>query len=859
MPNKNKSTTQNISSEPPTEEKLYTGYLHKSPFLSKGMKSWKKRLFVLSKTGEKYHLFYYRNHDKKGKIDLSRVSKIGTCPEDHQMWNWIQENFKCSSASVLLLRVEDFMPKHAREYFLIGENSEEVDQWIKELLKVLKTQTSENTVQVTDDSLQQKNRSISAPLPNSEDCDEELVRNRSRMEKCLSEQSDSLCIFTFKPMMGDVSDKLSDITLSDDDSDDMEEQPETTEDSAYIDMASVRKAFQQEEEDRLETNESADSVDSSQDLCNAVHNKDKERPMPRAALRRPKGSISEMNGNCVSTDMNEVLLNKRETLALVETEISITRNDLDTSLIFTEEDGKLRVSECKQTESLFHKGDQILAFNDVLIDSVEEIQKFTKRLSKDEAKLTVLRQPGSEPLHLPPKTTIGTCTLRVQDNRRHCVTSAKDLSNSIQMFTKQRSTPTAKFYNNNEPSKVEELYSGYMHKSPAFTGITKGKGKAWKRRFFVLYKMGEDTYHLAYYRNNEKREKPLRKIDLSKVDLIFSRPENHQMWDHIQKTFKCPSASVLRLRVVDFMPKCPRDYFLIGENSEEVDKWEKELLKVIKTLGNKVQVKDDGLQKGSRLRAISEPIPKSPPYDEGMKANDLNPFRLSAPTFAFRTTPESHYAVPSNFPSYAPCKEDFCSDDDDEDDTEENTEDGDIYMNMASVQEVLARGVKNDFEEDACFQTNTPTVTKAVESSQDLCNAADNQKKESSMRKNSAELRCSKGSLSDFNGNFASTEINKSETQEPVEKEIYVKLNDLRGSLIFTQEQGKLCLSECKKNETSHMFHKGDQIVAFNDLLIDSAEEIQEYIKKLSKDEVKLTIRRYLGSQPFHAVSFSTT
>lgn len=35
--------------------------------------------------------------------------------------------------------------------------------------------------------------------------------------------------------------------------------------------------------------------------------------------------------------------------------------------------------------------------------------------------------------------------------------------------------PTAKFYYSNEPSKVEELYSGYMHKSPAFSGITKGK------------------------------------------------------------------------------------------------------------------------------------------------------------------------------------------------------------------------------------------------------------------------------------------------------------------------------------------------------------------------------------------------
>lgn len=108
------------------------------------------------------------------------------------MWNRIQENFKCSSASGLLLRVEDFMPKRAREYFLIGENrfdyfeiinnilsesmfflyyvmfscvfSEVVDQWIKELLKVLKTQTSENTVQVTDDSLQQVNQiSIFSP------------------------------------------------------------------------------------------------------------------------------------------------------------------------------------------------------------------------------------------------------------------------------------------------------------------------------------------------------------------------------------------------------------------------------------------------------------------------------------------------------------------------------------------------------------------------------------------------------------------------------------------------------------------------------------------------------------------------
>ncbi|KAI7797018.1 hypothetical protein IRJ41_011279 [Triplophysa rosa] len=74
---------------------------------------------------------YYRNHEKKGKpvgeIDLSKVILICTCPEKHQM-----SDFKCSSASVMFLRVEDFMPKSARGYFLIGENSEEVDGWMAE-------------------------------------------------------------------------------------------------------------------------------------------------------------------------------------------------------------------------------------------------------------------------------------------------------------------------------------------------------------------------------------------------------------------------------------------------------------------------------------------------------------------------------------------------------------------------------------------------------------------------------------------------------------------------------------------------------------------------------------------------------
>ncbi len=46
-------------------------------------------------------------------------------------------------------------------------------------------------------------------------------------------------------------------------------------------------------------------------------------------------------------------------------------------------------------------------------------------------------------------------------------------------------------------------------------------------------------------------------------------------------------------------------------------------------------------------------------------------------------------------------------------------------------------------------------------------------------------------------------------------------------------------VSDCRKIQDSCLFHKGDQILAFNDLLIDTVEEIQTYVKRLSKNEVR--------------------
>ncbi|KAI7797048.1 putative pleckstrin homology domain containing [Triplophysa rosa] len=90
------------------------------------------------------------------------------------------------------------------------------------------------------------------------------------------------------------------------------------------------------------------------------------------------------------------------------------------------------------------------------------------------------------------------------------------------------------------------------------------------------------------------------------------------------------------------------------------------------------------------------------------------------------------------------------------------------------------------------------------------------------------------------------------EKHTPVEKEICLSLEDLNG-VIFTDQAGKPRVSECRRIETTCLFHKGDQILAVNDLLTYTVEDIQMYLRKLNKHEVKLTILRPPDSIPFHS------
>ncbi|KAM9463041.1 pleckstrin homology domain-containing family S member 1-like isoform 1-T2 [Clarias gariepinus] len=142
-------------------EELCAGYLYKSPqpSLFRLQKSWKRRYFVLlKKSSTSYHLQYYKNEQIKtteplGVIDLSQISLMFLKPENHSMWKWVHENFRCSPSCVLFMKVDN------RDFFLIGDSSPEIERWFDVLYHAMNNRPHK----LLDPKESVKIREISAP------------------------------------------------------------------------------------------------------------------------------------------------------------------------------------------------------------------------------------------------------------------------------------------------------------------------------------------------------------------------------------------------------------------------------------------------------------------------------------------------------------------------------------------------------------------------------------------------------------------------------------------------------------------------------------------------------------------------
>ncbi|XP_068807781.1 pleckstrin homology domain-containing family S member 1 isoform X4 [Struthio camelus] len=353
------------------------GFLTKSPPLQllNSQNSWKRRLFVLSKSSKGcYTLKYLKGQNVKGSIAVDQIVNIEIGISNSERMATVRKMFKCSPEEVISISTGD------RSYYLIGRSREEIKDWVAEISSVWREAIGGGCPQNKDLEKTKEN-------PLSSDTDEDVKEEEEEYYKTPSN-------LLAKP------DPTAEPNVP------VQEKPvqkDPVKENVYMSM----KALVLDDNHQLMCTSDGLPTPAKRQETSAcprdlVANGDLK--LEESTTRQQPTLQKRQSSLPLSVVQLTILLSQiTDETQLQKLDIFIPLTDINNYLTLTEAAGQICVSHWTGTYKLgciFNHGDRIVAVNDLHPQNVEEVSLFISRSARKEVKLTVCRIPGSDIFHV---------------------------------------------------------------------------------------------------------------------------------------------------------------------------------------------------------------------------------------------------------------------------------------------------------------------------------------------------------------------------------------------------------------------------------------------------------------------------